>query len=335
VKSIDVDENVAYSDIESFTTLEAPRVLDVQISDVRLYDAIISWQTNKESTAIINYGTSANYGLTYTDVSGSYALTHTIKLESLKDSVTYHFKISGSDRSGNPITSDDYTFQTLTFPQVSDITYQNKAEGQTEIHWKSNVATTSIVEYYSDNIAPKTQGNTASVKEHAILLYGLEDATRYNFKVRGSDDFGYEALSPEQEFTTLEDTTAPEVYGIQSESNTIGSGDASKVQIVVSWKSNEATSSQVDYGVGMSGSDFSDQTEENAELVMDHLVVIGELAPAKTYHFRVVSRDKAGNVTKSGSYTVLTSKKRDSFLQLIVNNLEQTFSWLGNVGGIL
>jgi hypothetical protein len=101
---------------------------------------------------------------------------------------------------------------------------------------------------------------------------------------------------------------------------------------VISWKTNEPTTSLVEYGVGLSSSDFTDQTEENAELVMDHLVVISELTPAKTYHFRVVSRDKATNETKSGSYTVLTSRKRESFLQLIITNLEETFSWMGNVG---
>lgn len=333
VKSLDVDENVATSEVASFTTLEAPRVLDLKISDIRLYDTIISWKTNKETTAVISYGTSANYGLTYTDTSGSYALVHTVKLESLKDSTLYHLKIGGQDRNGNPVSSDDYTFTTQTFPKVSEITTQNKSQGQTEVFWKTNVPTTSEVEYYGDAIAPKTQGNTAFVTEHSILLYGLEDAALYKFKVRGSDEYGYEAVSAEQEFTTLQDTTPPDIFGVNSESNTIGSGDASKIQIVISWKTNEPTTSQVEFGVGLSSTDFTDTTEENAELVMEHLVVISDLTPAKTYHFRVVSRDKAGNVTKSNSYTVLTSRKRESFLQLIITNLEETFSWLGNVGG--
>ncbi|MFA5052367.1 MAG: fibronectin type III domain-containing protein, partial [Patescibacteria group bacterium] len=332
VKSIDVDENVAFSDISSFTTLEAPRVLDLKISDIRLYDLIVSWKTNKETTAVINYGTTANYGLSYTDTSGSFALVHTVKLENLKDSTLYHMRISGTDRNGNPISSDDYTFTTQTFPTVSDISTQNKSQGQTEIFWKTNVPTTSEVEYYGDTIAPKTQGNTAFVTEHSILLYGLEDAAQYKFKVRGSDEYGYEAVSTEQEFTTLQDTTPPDVFGVNSESNTIGSGDASKIQIVISWKTNEPTTSQVEFGVGLSSTDFTDTTEENAELVMEHLVVVSDLTPAKTYHFRVASRDKAGNTTKSNSYTVLTSRKRESFLQLIITNLEETFSWLGNIG---
>jgi hypothetical protein len=332
VKSIDVDENIALSEIGEFITLEAPKVSDVKISDIRLSDTMITWSTNKEATAVISYGTTANYGLSYTDLSGSYALAHTVKLENLKDGTMYHLRIGGQDRNGNPIASDDYTFTTLTFPKITEVSAKNKSAGQTEVTWKTNVPTTSSVEYYGDVIPPKTQGNTALVTEHSILLYGLEDATRYKYKVRGADQFGYEAISPESEFTTLEDTTPPEVFGVKSESNTIGSGESSKIQIIISWKTNEPTTSQVDYGVGLSGSDFTDQTEEAAELVMEHLVVIAELSPAKTYHFRVVSKDKAGNQTKSGSYSVLTSRKRESFLQLIIGNLEETFSWVGNIG---
>lgn len=334
VKSIDVDENVALSSVQSFTTLEAPRVLNLEVSDIRLFDAIISWETNKETTAVIEYGTTTNYGLTYTDTSGSFAFTHTVKLENLSDSTTYNLRINGVDKSGNTISSDNYTFQTLTFPQVSDVVTENKAEGQTEIRWKTNVPTTSEVEYYNENIAPKVQGTAALQTDHSVLLFGLEDATLYKYIVRGNDEFGYQAESAELEFTTLEDTTPPEIFGVASESNTIGSGDASKIQIVISWKTNEATTSKVEYGVGLGGTDYTDETEENAELVLDHLVVVTNLAPAKTYHFRVVSTDKAGNVTKSDSHTVLTSRERESFLQLIISNLEATFSWLGNVGSL-
>lgn len=330
VKSIDVDENVALSDVKSFTTLEAPKVSELLVKDVRLHDAMITWKTNKESTTSIMYGTTTNYGASFADLSGSFTTTHTIKLENLADGTLYHARVRSEDRNGNPVVSDDYTFTTLTFPKISDAAAHNKSAGQTEITWKTNVPTTSSVEYYGETIPPKTQGNTALVTDHAVLLYGLEDATLYKFKVRGSDQFGYEAISDENEFTTLEDTTPPEVFGVKSESNTIGSGEASKIQIIVSWKTNEPTTSRVEYGVGLSGSDYTDTTEESAELVMDHLVVIAELSPAKTYHFRVVSRDKAGNETKSSSYSVLTSRKRESFLQLIITNLEDTFSWVEN-----
>jgi hypothetical protein len=332
VKSVDVDGNIKLSPLAKFTTLEAPFVSNVAITDIKLYDAYITWVTNKATTTSLEYGSSTNYGSVQADTSGSRTTTHSVRLERLTDDTTYHFKPTGLDSTGNIPESGDYTFTTLTFPKITDASAKNKSAGQTEVTWKTNVPTTSSVEYYGDVIPPKTQGNTALVTDHSILLYGLEDATRYKFKVRGSDQFGYEAISAENEFTTLEDTTPPEIFGVNSESNTIGSGEDSKIQIIVNWKTNEPTTSQVDFGVGMSGSEYTDQTEEAAELVMEHLVVIGDLSPAKTYHFRGISKDKAGNETKSGSYSVLTTRKRESFLQVIIGNLEETFSWVGNMG---
>jgi len=334
IRSRDIDGNVAISTVTTFATLEAPRVSNVEVSDIKLYDGLITWSTNKATTSRIEYGTSTGYGSVVYDPTGSLTKSHTMKLTGLTDGTTYHFRPTGQDASGNPPESGDYSFTTLTFPEVLSVSYENKSEGQTEVSWTTNVPTTSIVEYYNEQIAPKTQGNTAQVAEHVILLYGLEDATTYQFKVRGVDQFGYSATSDEREFTTLEDTTPPEIFGTQSESNTIGSGDESSVQIVISWKTNEPTTSQVEYGVGLSSADFTDQTDENAELVMDHLEIITGLAPAKTYHFRVVSSDKAGNQSKSGSYTVLTTRTRSSFLQLVIENLETTFSWMGNIGGL-
>ncbi len=333
VKSIDIDENVAYSSIGQFTTLEAPRVENVKITDVRLNDATISWTSTKESTAVIQYGPTTDYGFTYTAASG-FSTTHTVKLENLKDGTTYHLRLEGVDRADNPIASDDYNFTTLTFPKILEVSAVNKAEGQTEVKWKTNVQTTSEVEYYNETAAPKTQGNSSLVRDHSILVFGLEDATEYKFKVRGRDQFGYEALSVENKFRTLEDTTPPVISEVKSESNTVGSGDAAKIQIIVSWKTNEPTTSKVQYGEGLSGSSYSAETDENAERVREHLVVIGGLTPAKTYHFRVVSKDKAGNESKSQGYSILTSRARQSFLQIVIGNLEDTFSWLGGIGNL-
>ena len=98
----------------------------------------------------------------------------------------------------------------------------------------------------------------------------------------------------------------------------------------MSYSTDEPTTTQSKYGQGSAGA-LSKETDENAELVFDHLVVISDLDPARTYLIQAVAVDKAGNRTESDSYTVLTARKRESFLQLVVSNLEETFSWLGNL----
>ncbi|USN53605.1 MAG: fibronectin type III domain-containing protein [Candidatus Nomurabacteria bacterium] len=329
VKSIDIDENVGYSSVGSFTTLEAPRVLDAKISNIRLFDATITWTTNKETTTALQYGTTTNYGFTVNDTSGSFAFTHTLQLQGLADGTTYNVQLTGTDRSGNAVQSDNYVFTTLTFPRILSFETENKAEGETEVRWTTNVPTTSLVEYYNETSPPKTQGNTALVTDHAILLFGLEDATVYNYTILGEDQFGNKVESDENNFRTLEDTTPPIISNVKVESNTIGSGEASRVQIIVSFRTNEPTSTQVLYGQGSAGT--TQETDVNGELVYDHLMVIQDLDPARTYVVKAVAVDKAGNGSESDVYTVLTSRSRDSFLQLIIANLEDTFAWLGNL----
>jgi hypothetical protein len=329
-KVIDIDENENLSDVDDFKTLEAPKVFDVVISDVRLFDGTISWRTNKETTTALVYGTTTDYGSSRQDTSGSYAFTHTLKLENLSDGTTYNVQLAGTDKSGNSVSSDNYTFTTLTFPKIEGIAWENKAEGQTEVRWKTNVPTDSTVVYYNENTPTKTQGNTALVTEHSVLLFGLEDATVYQYIIKGLDQFSNRAESAENEFRTLEDTTPPVIANVEVESNTIGSGDASRVQIIVSYSTNEPTATQAKYGQG-SGGTPSEETELNGELVFEHLIVVADLEPARTYVVQAVAIDKAGNRTVSDVYTVLSARKRESFLTLVVERLSSTFSWLGNL----
>lgn len=332
IRSRDIDGNIAYSKTNSFTTLEAPRVSDVVISDIGLYEALITWQTNKDTTTEISYGTSANYGSTNYDTTSSYSKIHTIKLTGLSDGTIYHIKPSGLDSNGNITESSDYLFTTHTFPQVSNITSENIAEGKTQISWTTNVTTSSQVEYYNEKISPKTQGNASLTTNHSILLYGLQDATTYKYRVRGADSYGYEDISEEKSFITLEDKTMPEVFNVSAISNSIGSGEASSVQIVISWNTNEPTSSYVDYGQGIDSNEFPAHTDENTELKLEHLVVIPELDPSKTYRFKITAKDRAGNITETDNYSVLTSRGKQSLLDIVIYNLEDAFAWVKNIG---
>lgn len=330
VKVIDVDENANYSAISSFTTLEAPRVSDVVISDIKLYDATIAWKTNKPTTSALVYGPTTDYGFSQSDTSGSLTTTHTMRFLNLSDGTTYNVQLAGVDASGNPVASDNYTFTTLTFPRISNVAWENKKEGETAISWTTNVPTDSTVIYYNETSPQKTQGNTALVTEHSVLLFGLEDATVYQFIIHGFDQFTNKAESEEAEFRTLEDTTPPVISKVKVESNTIGSGDASRVQIILSYSTNEVTQTQAKFGPGSGGAP-STETDVNPELVYEHLLVIAELEPARTYVVQAVAVDKAGNRTESDIYTVLTSRKRESFITLVVDRLTSTFSWLGNL----
>jgi len=328
VKSVDRDNNIALSTPASFTTTAAPFVTNVLTDDVRLFSAVITWETNVPTTSRVDYGTTRSFGQSQTDTSGSLTTNHTMVLLGLDHSTTYMFRLRGVDASGNPLRSDDYSFTTLTFPTVLPGTqFINLAEGQTEVRWTTNVPTDSTVEYVADDIG-RTQGSEAQVTDHRVLLFGLDDATTYATRVRGNDRFGNEAVSDLFFFTTLADTTPPIISAIKSESNTRGFGDESRVQLIVAWHTNEPTTGQIEYGAGELSDVYPEQTDVNEELVFNHTLVIADLAPAKQYSFQIVSTDQAGNVARSDALSLLTSTRRRSFLQLVIEELERTFRWV-------
>lgn len=70
----------------------------------------------------------------------------------------------------------------------------------------------------------------------------------------------------------------------------------------ITWTTNEPADSRVEYGSDTNyGSTVSD-----TNLVTSHSITLTGLSPDTTYHYRVSSRDAAGNSASSGDYTFTT-----------------------------
>jgi hypothetical protein len=61
-------------------------------------------------------------------------------------------------------------------------------------------------------------------------------------------------------------------------------------------------------------------------------VVLNRLRPATVYRFRVASADPAGNKALSRDYTLLTPQKKETVLEIIIKNFEETFGFLKTLG---
>lgn len=92
------------------------------------------------------------------------------------------------------------------------------------------------------------------------------------------------------------DTTPPVISGVSASSSTSSTA-------AVAWTTNEASDTQVDYGLTTS---YSQKTVTQASLVTAHVAVLKGLQPATTYHVRARSRDKAGNLATSGDMSFIT-----------------------------
>ena len=51
----------------------------------------------------------------------------------------------------------------------------------------------------------------------------------------------------------------------------------------------------------------------------------------EVYQFQVESTDSNGKTVRSQTHTILTPRQQESVFQLIMNNIVQTFGWMGVV----
>ena len=93
------------------------------------------------------------------------------------------------------------------------------------------------------------------------------------------------------------DTTPPRISDISVSNITETSAD-------IGWKTNEKSDSQVEYWSGPSKLSSLD-----TEMVLNHLVHLTDLTPGTTYHYRVMSRDRADNLAVSDEDTFTTLGK--------------------------
>jgi hypothetical protein len=72
----------------------------------------------------------------------------------------------------------------------------------------------------------------------------------------------------------------------------------------ITWSTDEAADSQVEYGISIS---YGSMSPLYPTLTQDHSVSLSGLRANSTYHYRVRSRDTAGNLAISGDYTFTTA----------------------------
>jgi glucose/arabinose dehydrogenase/chitodextrinase len=114
--------------------------------------------------------------------------------------------------------------------------------------------------------------------------------------------------------TIVLDTTAPTISN-RAVSNVTGSS------ATVTWTTNEVATSQADYGLTTS---YGATTTLDATLVTSHSVTISGLSPSTLYHYRIRTKDAAGNETVSSDGTFTTTATPDTTPPSVPTNLSAT-----------
>ncbi len=334
VRWTDEDGNTGQSEETSFETAPPPSIQEPIVKSVGLSSALIQFTTKDTIKVRVLYGESSSFGGMVEVYTGTAEGTHNVELPDLKDGTKYFYKINTFDIDGAEYEGEIHTFETLPRPQILDPKiYQVSGTSSSTllVEWSSNTPISSVVTYYPSS-SPERALDEVNVAlkngKHRMILLNLEANTTYSIIISGRDFMGNEASSGVKTFATASDTRPPQIFDLEVSSEIIGAGQEATAQLVISYKTDEPATSQVEFGEG-TGATYSQRSQEDTVLSENHIVILSGLTPSKVYHLRAMSKDAGNNVGYSVDKVVVTSSATDNAFDLAVNSLVSIFSFLG------
>ncbi len=279
-----------------------PTSSGVTASSITPNSATITWTTNENSDSQVEYGFNTSYGSS-TALDSSMVINHSVPLSNLAAGALYHYRVKSRDAAGNLSVSGDFTFTTagggdVTPPTISTVGSSSITPTSAAISWITDENSDSQVDYGTTTAYGSLVAAGSMLTSHNVSLVNLAPQTIYHYRVRSRDATGNTALSGDFTFTTpaLPDTTPPSLSNIAA--SNISAGGAT-----VTWATNEAADSQVEYGLTAA---YGSSTALDSVLAVNHSVNLAGLSASTVYHYRVKSKDAAGNLAQSGDLTFTT-----------------------------
>jgi hypothetical protein len=328
VKWTDVDGNTGISQEYTFTTSPAPVVKEVITSKIGLSDAIVTFTSVNATKVNLYYGVSEAFGGLQTVNTSGEESSYNVNISGLNDGTRYVYQLSAVDSEGTEYKGNIFSFTTPQRPRITNLRFQ-PVEGEPtstqSVTWTTNVPSTSTVTYGKIG----SNGTDIQVSKletaHTITIKGLEDDSQYFLVAQSRDADGNLAISDRQTFKTALDTRPPSVSDVSIESSIRGSGSEARGQVIVSWTTDEPSTSQVGYAEGSTATVFNNKTSEDTQLTTQHIVVLSNLPTSKVYSIQVMSYDKARNIGTSEAQTAIIGRANESVLTLILSSLQRIF----------
>ncbi len=327
-------ENLIQSVLPS---LVPPIITEVKVTETTENAATITWKTNTAAYEGIDYTTSDNYSAkaekSY-DQQSSQTVTkstdHKMTLSNLESSTSYHFSVNAYSLPGVIGHSSDAAFSTKA--SKASVEMGNVGNTDFQVQWLTKQKTTSVVSY-TDNSTGKTEQVTDSgfVQNHAVKVENLTPNTTYLVHVSGYDSDKNLIDGGDLTIKTTRDLFAPVVSNIKINSALLP-GQSNLLQTVISWATDEPSTSQVFYDEGVSKSETLSRTVTQDGMAEQHILIVPSLKPSTVYRFMIASTDKAGNITKSPIKTVLTPQQAENVIDVIMKNMQESFGFLQKLG---
>jgi predicted RNA-binding Zn-ribbon protein involved in translation (DUF1610 family) len=225
VQSADSSGNTATGANSTFRTAKTPAAPDrtppvisgLLVSGISDTRAVVLWSTDELADSAVEYGTTAIYGQRGGDAADT--ILHSVVLEGLKPTTTYHLRAESEDVSGNgPAMSGDINFTTAGNPDkvppgISNMKVTNITLNGATITWTTDEPADGVVVYGNSTAYGRRLSSRLNVLSHSIVISGLSPGRVYHFRVNSTDPAGNAASpSADRTFTTLKGgvTTAAE-----------------------------------------------------------------------------------------------------------------------------
>ncbi len=305
------DGLTVYGDDAIFVTaaVGAPAVTTGAESGVTLDSATLnanldSLGTAANVTVFFQYGATAAYGSTTPEVTANATGAFSAPVTGLTANTNYHFRAVAVGE-GATVYGADRGFTTLgTAPAVA--TDNAGAVGTASATLRGTLTSLGTEASVNVSFEWRTAGGTwtETIPVQALTAPGaysaaltlLTSGTTYQFRAK-ADGYGDPVYGTEVSFTTTAiDSQGPVVSALAASGQTSSSA-------TIEWTTDEPATSQVEYGLT---EDYGRTTDEDTNLVTGHSVELTGLEAGKTYYYRVISKDAAGNETISAGTSLET-----------------------------
>ncbi len=298
--------------------VESLRIKSMTI-DVRGTDALISWSTNKPSTACVEFGQGKNYEFT-TCANEPNNQNHVIELANLRPETWYRYRIV-SEAGIERVESLANTFKTgkridNEVPKISNVRVDYVGASIAFITWNTDEPTSSIVEYGIDRVDERRISNSRRLEEHGIKIKGLKENTTYFFRIIATDEAGNQSRIVPMTFKTYFskdiDNRPPKFLEVSP----ITSSDPGirETTAYISWVTSRPAHGSVLYGTD------PDKLYKRVSVQVPRKkqsIEITNLTPGKQYYYRILIKDILGKSgaapSKTATYTFVTKGSSEVF----------------------
>ncbi len=195
-----------------------------------------------------------------------------------------------------PVVEED-----TTPPVILSITAISVDPAQMNIVWTTDELSNGWVEF-----GPTAQYGTMTLEsgpslEHIATLTGLAAGSEYHYRIASVDAAGNKTYSADQTFVTARspvfvDETSPAITSV-----TIASTATSRITFSVT--TDELAAIRIEYGAT---ENYGSSTPPSEEFSLAQTVMLANLQPGATYHYRVIAKDESGNSIASFDDTFTT-----------------------------